>query len=323
MLTKESKIKSKMDLLIEKINELQDICNDNNINHSLDLPQIVVIGSQSSGKSSVLENIVGRDFLPRGTGIVTRRPLILQLIYSRYAEEEYVIFNHTEEKFTDFELVKKEIIDETNREIKSKNDVSQKPITLKLYSQKVLTLTLIDLPGLVKVATNDQPKNICLKIEEMCRKYIVNRNAIILAVSAANIDISNSDALQLARSVDSGYDRTIGVLTKIDLMDKGTDVINILSGRIIKLRFGFIPVVCRSQNDIDTNKEIQKALQEEKDFFASHPAYQAKNMYCGTSYLVSKLNSCMSTSRFACLICKKRSTLYFCKTKKNLITSGM
>ncbi|KAM0688579.1 vacuolar protein sorting-associated protein 1 [Conglomerata obtusa] len=279
-----------MDLLIEKINELQDICNENNINHSLNLPQIVVVGSQSSGKSSVLENIVGRDFLPRGAGIVTRRPLILQLIYSRYADEEYVVFNHSEQRFVDFELVKKEIIDETIREIKSKNDVSHKPITLKLYSQKVLTLTLVDLPGLVKVATNDQPKNICLKIEEMCRKYIINKNAIILAVSSANIDIANSDALQLARSVDAAYDRTIGVLTKIDLMDKGTDIINILSGRIIKLRFGFVPIVSRSQDDIDKNKTIQEALKDEKEFFASHHAYKPKHMYCGTPYLVSKLN---------------------------------
>lgn len=44
----------------------------------LDLPQIAVVGSQSSGKSSVLEALVGRDFLPRGSNIVTRRPLILQ-----------------------------------------------------------------------------------------------------------------------------------------------------------------------------------------------------------------------------------------------------
>ncbi|EJW01222.1 hypothetical protein EDEG_00555 [Edhazardia aedis USNM 41457] len=291
MSSKGTHLKTKMDMLIEKINDIQDICTLNNISHSLDLPQIVVIGSQSSGKSSVLENIVGRDFLPRGTGIVTRRPLILQLIYSKNAVNEYAIFNHKiEEKFTDFNKVKDEIIAETNREIKAKNDVSHKPITLKLFSSRVLTLTLIDLPGLVKVPTSDQPKNICMKIEEICRKYIINQNAIILAVSAANIDISNSDALQLARSVDPGYDRTIGILTKIDLMDRGTDVINILSGHIIKLRFGFVPVVSRSQIDIEKNKCIKDALEDEKAFFSNCEAYKSKSMYCGTSYLISKLN---------------------------------
>ena len=67
-----------MNNLIPIINKLQDVFNA--IGESpIDLPQIVVIGSQSSGKSSVLENIVGKEFLPRGTGIVTRRPLVLQL----------------------------------------------------------------------------------------------------------------------------------------------------------------------------------------------------------------------------------------------------
>src|SRR3954467_237065 len=68
-----------MNDLIPLVNKLQDVFNTIG-SDTLDLPQIVVVGSQSSGKSSVLENIVGRDFLPRGSGIVTRRPLILQLI---------------------------------------------------------------------------------------------------------------------------------------------------------------------------------------------------------------------------------------------------
>ncbi len=68
-----------MDQLIPVINKLQDVFNALGTD-AIDLPQIVVVGSQSSGKSSVLENIVGRDFLPRGQGIVTRRPLVLQLI---------------------------------------------------------------------------------------------------------------------------------------------------------------------------------------------------------------------------------------------------
>ncbi|EQB61622.1 dynamin-like vacuolar protein sorting protein [Vairimorpha apis BRL 01] len=264
---------SYMDLLIEKINELQDICNETNIQNNIELPQIVVIGSQSSGKSSVLENIIGRDILPRGTGIVTKRPLVLQLIYSR--TEDYAVFNHIPKKqYFNFEDVKTEILNETNRVLKSKNDVSSLPITLKFYSSKVLTLTLIDLPGIVRVPTNNQPKDICSKIYEMCKKYVTNRNALILAVSAANADISNSDALQLAREVDPNYERTIGVLTKIDLMDQGTDVIDILAGRLVKLNLGFVPVVNRGQNDIERKKDIISALKDEEIFFNNHPAYK-------------------------------------------------
>lgn len=291
---------SYMDLLIEKINELQDICNETNIQNNIELPQIVVIGSQSSGKSSVLENIIGRDILPRGTGIVTKRPLVLQLIYNR--SEDYAIFNHLpKKKFFNFEEVKNEILNETQRILKSKNDVSNIPITLKFYSSKVLTLTLVDLPGLVRVPTNNQPKDICSKIYEMCKKYVSNKNALILAVSAANADISNSDALQLAREVDPSYERTIGVLTKIDLMDQGTDVIDILAGRLIKLNLGFVPVVNRGQSDIDKKKDIMTALVDEMSFFENHPAYKKNKNYCGTKFLVSKLHTILHEHIKYCL----------------------
>ena len=69
-----------MEGLIPLINRLQDACTTSGMNMEIDLPQIAVVGGQSSGKSSVLENFVGRDFLPRGSGIVTRRPLVLQLM---------------------------------------------------------------------------------------------------------------------------------------------------------------------------------------------------------------------------------------------------
>ncbi|KAL3221723.1 hypothetical protein MRX96_050207 [Rhipicephalus microplus] len=69
-----------MEALIPVINKLQDVFNTIGAD-ALQLPQIVVVGAQSSGKSSVLESLVGRDFLPRGSGIVTRRPVVLQLVY--------------------------------------------------------------------------------------------------------------------------------------------------------------------------------------------------------------------------------------------------
>lgn len=74
-----------MDQLIPLVNKLQDALALADVQEPIDLPQIVVVGSQSSGKSSVLESLVGRDFLPRGSGIVTRRPLILQLINTSHS----------------------------------------------------------------------------------------------------------------------------------------------------------------------------------------------------------------------------------------------
>lgn len=285
--------------LIEKINRLQDLCGD--ATSALDLPQIVVIGGQSCGKTSVLENIVGRDFLPRGSGIVTRRPLILQLIYDKDATREFCEFAHAPQRFFDFDAVRAEIVDETNRVVRSRSDVSQTPITLRLFSTKVLPLTLVDLPGLVKVPMGDQPKNICAKIDEMCRKFASNKNAIILAVSAANIDIANSDALELARSVDPDYERTICVLTKIDIMDKGTDVVEIVAQRKINLRLGFVPIVNRSQADVVANKDIAASLADEKRFFETHAAYKKNKLCCGTPYLVQKLHGVLHEHIRACL----------------------
>lgn len=291
-----------MDSLINRINTLQDLCASTQIENNLDLPQIVVIGSQSSGKTSVLENIVGVDFLPRGAGIVTRRPLILQLIYVKDLEKEYCQFIHQQDKkYTDMEVVKREILDETNRHIKSRNDVSSDPITLKFYSSNVLNLTLVDLPGLIKVPTCDQPKNICTRIEEMCRGFVENKNAIILAVSAANTDISNSDALHLAKEVDPKFERTIGVLTKLDLMDSGTDAVDILAGKIVKLRLGFVPIINRSQSDIQSKKSIKAALSNEKQFFENHPSYKKNKLYCGTEYLVQRLSMILHEQIKLCL----------------------
>ncbi|KAG6119563.1 vacuolar protein sorting-associated protein 1 [Claviceps humidiphila] len=295
--------------LIQLVNKLQDVFSTVGVNNPIDLPQIVVVGSQSSGKSSVLENIVGRDFLPRGNGIVTRRPLVLQL-NNRPAQsngvnpdevsnaddkaanaDEWGEFLHIPgQKFYDFGKIREEIARETEAKVGKNAGISPAPINLRIYSPNVLTLTLVDLPGLTKVPVGDQPRDIERQIREMVLKYIGKSNAIILAVTSANIDLANSDGLKLAREVDPEGQRTIGVLTKVDLMDDGTDVIDILSNRVIPLRLGYVPVVNRGQRDIDNKKAINVALESEKAFFENHKAYRNKSSYCGTPYLARKLN---------------------------------
>ncbi|KAJ2849590.1 vacuolar protein sorting-associated protein 1 [Coemansia brasiliensis] len=293
--------------LIKTVNKLQDAFSTVGVHNPVDLPQIVVIGSQSSGKSSVLENIVGRDFLPRGTGIVTRRPLILQLI-NRPATEtpksddegaskgeenpnEWGEFLHLPgKKFYNFDEIREEIINDTEKKTGKNLGISPLPINLRVFSPNVLTLTLVDLPGLTKVPVGDQPKDIERQIREMILTYINKPNAIILAVTAANTDLANSDGLKLARELDPDGARTIGVLTKVDLMDKGTDVIDILAGRVIPLRLGYVPVVNRGQKDIQSKRSISSALENERNFFENHVSYQSKAQYCGTPFLARKLN---------------------------------
>ncbi|TEY48917.1 hypothetical protein BOTCAL_0289g00160 [Botryotinia calthae] len=293
--------------LLGIVNKLQDLVFNTIGNDSLDLPQIVVVGSQSSGKSSVLENIVGRDFLPRGSGIVTRRPLILQLINVPSEEEdapeahtaasvatqpEWAEFHHIpNRRFTEFQDVKREIENETARIAGNNKGINRSPINLKIYSPLVLSLTLVDLPGLTKVPIGDQPTDIEKQTRNLISEYIAKPNSIILAVSPANVDIVNSEALKLARHVDPLGRRTIGVLTKIDLMDHGTNAMDILSGRVYPLKLGFIGVVNRSQQDIQGNKTLSEALKSEADFFKHHPAYRNMANRCGTQFLAKSLNT--------------------------------
>ncbi|GFH20903.1 dynamin-type G domain-containing protein, partial [Haematococcus lacustris] len=143
------------DSLIPVINRLQDIFSQVTVDLKLSLPQVAVVGSQSSGKSSVLESLVGRDFLPRGSDIVTRRPLVLQLVKSNSTSNgmtEWGEFLHVPGKlFYEFDKIRQEIQAETDRVVGTNKNVSDKPIRLKVFSPHVLTMTLVDLPGMTKV----------------------------------------------------------------------------------------------------------------------------------------------------------------------------
>jgi len=290
-----------MESLIPVINKLQDVFNTVGAD-AIQLPQIVIVGSQSSGKSSVIESLVGRSILPRGTGIVTRRPLILQLIYTpkddrvhRSAErgtiehEEWAEFLHTKHKiFTDWDEVRREIERETENGCGHNKGISQEPISLKFYSTHVLSLTMVDLPGLTKVAVGDQPEDIEMQIKELILKFIQNPNSIILAVSPANADMATSESLKIARDIDPDGRRTLAVLTKLDLMDAGTDAIDTLCGRVIPVKLGIIGVINRSQQDIIDKKDIKDAIKDEASFLSrKYPTLATRN---GTPYLAKTLN---------------------------------
>ncbi|KAI7841316.1 hypothetical protein COHA_004935 [Chlorella ohadii] len=250
------------------------------------LPKIVVVGGQSSGKSSVLEAVVGRDFLPRGTGIVTRRPLELQLETAADPNaREYGEFGHLPgQKFYDFEELRKEIEAETMRHTQKRGTiVSPVPITLRIVSPHLPGLSMVDMPGLTKVPIDGQPKSIVQELENMAREYVKHENVIILAVTPANADLATSDALRLAREVDPSGERTIGVLTKIDIMDPGTNCRDVLEGQTYQLRNGWIGM------------SMQDARRRELDFFQKSKDYGLlKNI--GTGYLSTELSERLISS---------------------------
>ncbi|KAM9170311.1 dynamin-1-like protein isoform X4 [Mauremys mutica] len=290
-----------MEALIPVINKLQDVFNAVGAD-IIQLPQIVVVGTQSSGKSSVLESLVGRDLLPRGTGIITRRPLILQLVHVSPEDrrktsgdengidaEEWGKFLHTKNKlYTDFDEIRQEIENETERISGNNKGISPEPIHLKIFSPNVVNLTLVDLPGMTKVPVGDQPKDIELQIRELILRFISNPNSIILAVTAANTDMATSEALKIAREVDPDGRRTLAVITKLDLMDAGTDAMDVLMGRVIPVKLGIIGIVNRSQLDINNKKNVADSIRDEYAFLQKkYPSLANRN---GTKYLARTLN---------------------------------
>ncbi|KAI7987548.1 Dynamin-related protein 1E [Camellia lanceoleosa] len=287
-----------MESVIGLVNRIQKACTvlgdygaDNALPTLWDsLPTIVVVGGQSSGKSSVLESIVGRDFLPRGSGIVTRRPLVLQLHKTEQGQEEYAQFLHqANKKFRDFSLMRKEIQDETDRVTGKTKHISPLPINLSIYSPNVVNLTLIDLPGLTKVAVEGQPENIVQDIENMVHSYVEKPNCIILAITPANQDVATSDAIKLAREVDPNGERTFGVLTKLDLMDRGTNALDVLEGRSYRLQHPWVGIVNRSQADINRNVDMLDARRR-REFFATNPDYGHLASRMGSEYLAKLLS---------------------------------
>ncbi|KAH1074251.1 hypothetical protein J1N35_026579 [Gossypium stocksii] len=254
------------------------------------LPSVAVVGGQSSGKSSVLESVVGRDFLPRGSGIVTRRPLVLQLHKTESGTECAEFLHAPKKRFTDFVAVRKEIADETDRITGKTKQISNIPIHLSIYSPNVVNLTLIDLPGLTKVAVEGQSETIVEDIENMVRTYVEKPNCIILAISPANQDIATSDAIKLARDVDPSGERTFGVLTKLDLMDKGTNAVDVLEGRAYRLQHPWVGIVNRSQADINKNVDMILARRKEREYFETSPDYGHLASRMGSEYLAKLLS---------------------------------
>ncbi|NXW55431.1 DYN2 protein, partial [Eurystomus gularis] len=204
---------------------------------------------------------------------------------------EYAEFLHCKsKKFTDFDEVRQEIEAETDRVTGTNKGISPVPINLRVYSPHVLNLTLIDLPGITKVPVGDQPQDIEYQIKDMILQFISRESSLILAVTPANMDLANSDALKMAKEVDPQGLRTIGVITKLDLMDEGTDARDVLENKLLPLRRGYIGVVNRSQKDIDGKKDIKAALAAERKFFLSHPAYRHMADRMGTPHLQKVLN---------------------------------
>ncbi|KAI5243834.1 hypothetical protein E4T43_03978 [Aureobasidium subglaciale] len=296
-----------MMLLTRKMIEIRSLLQTVGQSETLRLPSIVVVGSQSSGKSSVLEAIVGHEFLPKGSNMVTRRPIELTLVNTPGAHAEYGEFPALGlGKVTDFAQIQRTLTD-LNLAVPESECVSDDPIQLRIYSPNVPDLSLIDLPGYIQVTGFDQPTELKEKIAALCDKYIQAPN-VILAISAADVDLANSTALRASRRVDPRGERTIGVITKMDLVDahRGHAM---LTDKNYPLRLGYVGVVCRvpqTSNSLFSrgNANITSAItRNEKAYFSSHPESfgPTSEVTVGTTNLRKKLMHVLESTMSASL----------------------
>ncbi|XP_074889773.1 interferon-induced GTP-binding protein Mx-like isoform X2 [Buteo buteo] len=243
------------------------------IEKDLTLPAIAVIGDQSSGKSSVLEALSGVA-LPRGNGIVTRCPLELKLkrIPASQPWKGKICYHNISVELQNASEVEKAIRQGQDVVAGTTGAISGELISLEIWSPDVPDLTLIDLPGIARVAVGDQPKDIGEQIKMLLKKIIGCQETLNLVVVPCNVDIATTEALKMAQEVDPSGERTLGILTKPDLVDRGTEesIVNIIRNLVIPLKKGYMIVKCRGQQDIHNKVALAAAIQQERKFFETH-----------------------------------------------------
>jgi len=211
------------------------------------LPSIAVVGEQSTGKSSVLESIVGEDFLPKSDELATRMPIRLHLKRERDVPDDFTTYavvkgSSRGELRCEMDVLARTIREVTDEIAGTNFQIVNTPIDVDIHGANVPELTLIDLPG---IARNPRPDSDQTDdIEEITKgtisSFIREPETIILAVVPANVDPASSDALKMAKGVDPEGNRTIGVCTKIDIMDRGTNARKLLTGEYHRLKLGYV-----------------------------------------------------------------------------------
>ncbi|CAN0866578.1 Putative dynamin-related protein 4A [Linum grandiflorum] len=186
----------------------------------IQLPTIVVVGDQSSGKSSVLESLAGIS-LPRGQGICTRVPLIMRLHHHSHPTPELSLQYSNKTVTTDEAHVAESINCATEEIAGAGKGISNNPLTLIVRKNGVPDLTMVDLPGITRVPVHGQPEDIYEQVTETIMEYIKPEESIILNVLSATVDFSTCESIRMSQKVDKTGDRTLAVVTKVDKSPEG------------------------------------------------------------------------------------------------------
>jgi GTP-binding protein EngB required for normal cell division len=306
--------------LLDAVDQLRGLLSNE---HNIKLPTIVVVGDQSSGKSSVLEALSGVS-LPRGQNITTRCPLVLRLINTNNVNDQhdeekkqsnnnkdnnsissqppYAIIGLSpvgstgEERISDLSQVGHKIESYTSKLAGKNAGVSNQAIYLSVYRYNSPDLTLVDLPGITRNPIGDQPKDIYKQIVDMIYSYIQPEESVILNVMPATVDFPTCECVLMAKTVDSQGMRTIAVVTKPDLAERGIKTKLQQSVEQLNLRLGVVVVRNRTAEENERGVSWEIAREMEKQFFTQHTELNTLvqnnsigDLYLGTQNLAQLL----------------------------------
>ncbi|OAV92483.1 hypothetical protein PTTG_05867 [Puccinia triticina 1-1 BBBD Race 1] len=282
--------------LLDKVDEIRRI----GLQDMISLPQIAVVGDQSSGKSTLLEYISGVTF-PKDAGMCTCFATEVSMRPATEFSSKVFINNQTDSRLSEPKSPEEVagVIQEAKRlfvEAHGEKAIYDDILTVELNGPGLPILTLVDLPGYIHTHSTGQPESIVQDIENLVEGYLDSPRTIIMAVIPVNRDFETNVAIKHIRRFDPEGKRTLCVLTKPDQVDAGTErgVLEILSGKKMHLSRGYHIIKNKNYEECKAGDSRETTAKKESHFFSRSPWSSISPTQKGITSFVERLSDTLN-----------------------------